>query len=143
MKSGGGVNSAGGLGRNDTISVQTYSGHTRFATSSKATLDGTHPQRWSDPSYRTYYNFRSVANDLSAKQQASKNGNRGSFPFRTRVENYVTHNGDFDFYSLNGKVYDLDIVRPWLEMATCRPCPSTVDSACIAGFVDLIRSKGW
>ena len=68
---------------------------------------------------------------------------RRGFPRNIRVENYITHNGDFDLYTLNDKIYDLEVIRPWLEMATGHPCPAVVDSACIAGFVDLIRSQGW
>jgi hypothetical protein len=29
--------------------------------------------------------------------------------FRVPVENYITHNGDFDFY--NGTTYDLEVIQ--------------------------------
>ena len=35
--------------------IQTFLGHTRFATSSKATLDGTHPHRWTPGELRRVY----------------------------------------------------------------------------------------
>ena len=127
--------SKGREGKTNGTEVQTYSGHTRFATSSKASFDGTHPHRWSSPVYRRMYNF-GIFPDRGVSM-------RRGFPRNIRVENYITHNGDFDLYTLNDKIYDLEVIRPWLEMATGHPCPAVVDSACIAGFVDLIRSQGW
>lgn len=119
--------------------VQTFSGHTRFATSSKATIDGTHPQRWTPPAYRRVYNFNIVPNGALGSSSSAASTD---FARSTRVENYVTHNGDFDFYDLHGKTYDLESIQPWLELTTGANMPATVDSACIAGLVDLIRCQG-
>ena len=131
--------------------VPFFSGHTRFATSSKATFDGTHPQRWTPPTLRRFYNFsivpdRTVAVDASTSTSfspLSKSAADKDFPRLIRLENYVTHNGDFDFFDLNGRTYDLDILQKWLPIATSAPLPATVDSVCIAGFIDLIRCQGW
>ena len=131
--------------------VPFFSGHTRFATSSKATFDGTHPQRWTPPTPRRCYNFsivpdRPVAVDASTSSPFtpfSKSAADKGFPRLIRIENYVCHNGDFDFYDLNGKTYDLDVIQKWLPIATSAALPATVDSACIAGFIDLIRCQGW
>ena len=131
--------------------VPFFSGHTRFATSSKATFDGTHPQRWTPPTLRRFYNFsivpdRAVAVDASTSTSfspLSKSAADKDFPRLIRCENYVTHNGDFDFYDLNGKTYDLDVLQKWLPIATSAALPATVDSVCIAGFIDLIRCQGW
>ena len=131
--------------------VPFFSGHTRFATSSKATFDGTHPQRWTPPTLRRFYNFstvpdRTVAVDASTSTSfspLSKSAADKDFPRLIRCENYVTHNGDFDFYDVNGKTYDLDILQKWLPIATSAALPAAVDSVCIAGFIDLIRCQGW
>ncbi|KAI2495035.1 hypothetical protein MHU86_19467 [Fragilaria crotonensis] len=58
------------------------------------------------------------------------------------VENFITHNGDLDFFRVGSKFHDLHTVQLWLEQATGFPMPATVDSAAIAGLVDLIRTAG-
>ena len=65
-----------------------YVGHTRFATSSKSTLDGAHPHQWSPPQrYDIYVGF--------SKNKLQK------LPRKT-TETFVTHNGDFDFFEFAG-----------------------------------------
>ena len=91
-----------------------FFGHTRFATSSVASLDGTHPHRWSYPPRPTrVYSPAGV-------------------PRRAAVENYVTHNGDFEFYRVRGSYYDAEVVQRWLEAVLATPMPSTVDSGASA-----------
>ena len=51
-----------------------------------------------------------------------------SRPSSVGVENYITHNGDFEFYKVNGKYYDVEIVQQWLEKALGTAMPATVDS---------------
>lgn len=41
--------------------VRGFFGHTRFATSSKATMDGTHPHQWSPRRFYTFFPFQSAA----------------------------------------------------------------------------------
>ena len=101
-------------------------GHTRFATTSKATFDGTHPHQWSPPQQCLVY---------GQKQKTPG-------PTRVGVENYITHNGDFDFYQINKNWYELGEMQRWLEIATGHPMPSVVDSAAIAGVIDLLRAQG-
>lgn len=60
-------------------SVTVMSGHTRFATSSKATMDGTHPHQWSPPSTRRVYDF-----------SVPHNGKHEFIPKSINVENYIT-----------------------------------------------------
>jgi hypothetical protein len=115
--------------------IPVLSGHTRFATSSKATLEGTHPHRWTPPSARLVYDF------------SVPHGNEGHCrtaftPQMVQVENYVTHNGDFDFYVVNGKTYDLEKIQKWLAITTGSPMPAVVDSCAVAGVVDLLRTQG-
>ena len=128
----------------DPYRVRFFAGHTRFATSSKATLDGTHPHRWSAPkSYQIYDMDEPLlrperGHDVKAKMISGKR----IHPRLTGVENFITYNGDFDFYALNGNTYALETIQKWLEFATESKMPTTVDSAAIAGMVDLIRCKG-
>jgi hypothetical protein len=115
--------------------VPVLSGHTRFATSSKASLEGTHPHRWTPPSARLVYDF-SIPNDNEG------HGRTAFTPQMVQVENYVTHNGDFDFYVVNGKTYDLEKIQKWLAITTGTPMPAVVDSCAVAGVVDLLRTQG-
>ena len=70
-----------------------FQGHTRFATSSIVNLGGCHPHRWSPPSRRTEWRFVIVGGGFAA---APRN-----------VEGYVTHNGDLDFFTMNGVCYSV------------------------------------
>ena len=63
-------------------------------------------------------------------------------PKKILVENYITHNGDFEYFELNGNQYDIDVIQQFLVVATGSKMPAVVDSAAIAGMVDLIRCKG-
>lgn len=141
----------------DTIRERVFfAGHTRFATTSKATFDGTHPHQWSKPKTLNVYNMEKLKdNDLedlslgnavkgtSIMKRLTKSGVREiATPTKTRVENFISHNGDFEYYSLNGETYEFETIQEWLEKALETPRPSSVDSAAIAGVIDLIRSKG-
>lgn len=106
-----------------TNSIQFLGGHTRFATTSKATFDGTHPHQWTPSTMVRVYNFEAL--EFS----------------EYKVGNYITHNGDFDFYTSNDKMFDLGTIQAFLE-TVLGPMPSTVDSCAIAGMVDLLRTKG-
>ena len=66
-----------------------------------------------------------------------------SLPRSLGVENYITHNGDFEFFKVNGKCYDLEVVQQWLEKVLHTPMPATVDSGeCIAYILELIAKSG-
>jgi hypothetical protein len=115
-------------------------GHTRFATSSLSTLDGTHPHQWTPPSKRRVYSMDNVGgiperNTTSAVPAIIK-------PTVVTVENFITHNGDFDFYRCHGKLYELETIQDWLSVVTETKTPASVDSCAIAGMVDILRSKG-
>jgi hypothetical protein len=110
--------------------IRGFFGHTRFATSSKATFEGTHPHQWSHS--RLWRVF--------GKDQRFKSKPKATHVI---VENYVTHNGDFDFFRVGEKFYDLQAVQEWLVRASgWFPVPTPVDSAAIAGVVDLLRTAG-
>jgi hypothetical protein len=109
---------------NKLPSCTVLSGHTRFATSSKATLEGTHPQQWSPKALRNIYNRKT-----------------GLFEEKW-VENYVTHNGDFEFFTHHGKTHDLEVVQQFLSHVTGIDTPAVVDSCAVAGMLDILRTKG-
>jgi hypothetical protein len=108
--------------------VKGFFGHTRFATSSKASFDGTHPHIWSPRKMYHVYPFAS-ASASSAAAAASVRSPQSSLRGRAvGVENYITHNGDFEFFHVNGKFYDVEVVQHWLEKVLDVPMPATVDS---------------
>lgn len=105
--------------------VVSMSGHTRFATSSKATLDGTHPQQWTPA---TDWNIWDATAECFLPM---------------KVENYVTHNGDFEYYTFPIRsTVDLSVVQDFLSVVTGTPTPASVDSCAIAGMLDVLRTKG-
>jgi len=107
-----------------------YQGHTRFATSSRATIDGCHPHQWSPLAWCRYWRLDSSAAG-------------GYKSVLAPVEAYVTHNGDLDFFRLGDDVdYPLEELQVLLPKLLDAPLPTTADSACIAGLVDLLRTRG-
>ncbi|KAL3915701.1 MAG: hypothetical protein SGILL_005522, partial [Bacillariaceae sp.] len=114
-------------------SVQALLGHTRFATSSKATLPGTHPHQWSAPENRRVYPLDDTNLWLSKDPK----------PVVQMISNFITHNGDLDFFKFQGTMHvDLLTLQKWLVKATGNPIPDPVDSAVIAGIVDIVRCAG-
>jgi hypothetical protein len=114
--------------------VPFVAGHTRFATSSKATLQGTHPHQWTPATCRRVYDFHT--------KHQSQGGGTSFVPKTIKVVNVITHNGDFEFYTVNGKTYDMDTIQAWLVRVIGIPVPSPVDSAAVAGMVDVLRTQG-
>ncbi|KAH8068469.1 hypothetical protein JL721_6607 [Aureococcus anophagefferens] len=108
--------------------VRFYAGHTRFATTSKATFDGTHPHQWARPV------TRQVVDGFDAGKLAQ------AAP--RRVETFICHNGDLEFFDVGDRTYDLGAIQAWLERATGDPMPAAVDSAAVAGLIDLHRCQG-
>mmetsp|Transcript_41855 Transcript_41855/g.87885 ORF Transcript_41855/g.87885 Transcript_41855/m.87885 type:complete len:1350 (-) Transcript_41855:170-4219(-) len=155
--------------------VRGFFGHTRFATSSKATMSGTHPHQWSPRRFYTCFPFQSAAavkygkepsrptrTGLSDSFRSARNSLRrvigtglaeSATPMKNAIrlapksqsigiENFVTHNGDFEFYKINGKYYDTEAIQQFLVKTLNVPMPATVDSAAIAGMMDLLRVQG-
>ena len=90
--------------------VRGFFGHTRFATTSKASMDGTHPHQWSPRRFYTFFPFQSAAASKVSMERCSSRA-MGSVLIETAlpekknimhlapksqsmgVENFVTHNG--------------------------------------------------
>ena len=109
--------------------TRVYSGHTRFATTSKVTFEGTHPHQWTPP--MNYDVFDGDWTQVHGIKRMNK-----------RVEVFITHNGDFDALEVDGTTYELGVIQRWLVRATGSPMPATVDSCAVAGVFDLLRAKG-
>ncbi len=58
------------------------------------------------------------------------------------VESFITHNGDLDFFTINGNTLHLGDIQGLLEQLLGQAMPSDVDSAAVAGLLDLLRCKG-
>eukprot|EP00854_Cymbomonas_tetramitiformis_P009249 gene9249-10956_t len=55
---------------------------------------------------------------------------------------YITHNGDLDFLDVCGVTHAVEEIQTWLERVLHIPMPAPVDSAAIAGLMDLLRTQG-
>lgn len=87
--------------------IRGFFGHTRFATSSKASMDGTHPHQWSPRRFYTFFPFQSAqASNGPVEEMKSGLGtgmsvaptNKNVVHLKPKsqligVENFVTHNG--------------------------------------------------
>ena len=104
-----------------------YAGHTRFATTSKATFDGTHPHQWTPREDMMIWR-RSVEGVWTPKTLS--------------VENYICHNGDLDSFDVAKVTYPLELLMPWLARVNHAPIPSPVDSCGVAGLIDILRCQG-
>ena len=107
-----------------------FQGHTRFATSSIANFAGCHPHQWMPP--------RRVA--VWRREGGSYEGTYRML--EVNHECFITHNGDLDFFEWHGTVYPLDDVFALLERFLGVKKPAPVDSAGVAGLLDLLRAKG-
>ena len=113
--------------RGRTELPQLYQGHTRFATSSRSVLSGCHPHQWMPRATQTHW--RHVGGSAFVCERAN-------------AEAFVTHNGDLDFFVVHGQTYALGDLRRLLQTLLGRPAPAEVDSACLAGLLDLLRTRG-
>lgn len=121
--------SSGGAYPHPSEAWRLFQGHTRFATSSICNQSGCHPHQWSPRKKQTAWR--------------RTGGTTPAFVGELRsVEGYITHNGDLDFFTLHGNTYSLKDVQLLLAQLLGRPMPSDVDSAAIAGLLDLLRPQG-
>jgi hypothetical protein len=55
----------------------------------------------------------------------------------TQVENFITHNGHFDFYQINGSTYNLKIVQKWLSIVTGTLTPAIASDCRRAAWMKI------
>jgi hypothetical protein len=107
---------------------QVFHGHTRFATSSIASLNGCHPHRWTPAQLCVHWRYETSTGRWAAEEAS--------------VEQFITHNGDLDFFDLHGVSYPLSDLQKLLPPMLHSPCAASVDSLVIAGLIDLLRTSG-
>ncbi|KAA8496343.1 hypothetical protein FVE85_0072 [Porphyridium purpureum] len=113
-------------GRRSVVLLQ---GHTRFATSSLLKTRETHPHTWGGREMKRVWVRSCTPGGLYV--QVTQN-----------VQNFITHNGDFDFCELFHEDQSVRVVHRWLEMVLGVPNAGTGDSVNIAGLFDLVRTQG-
>lgn len=105
--------------------------HYRFGTSGPPAVQETHWQEW-------------TPGRISRLWRLGENGQWTSG--RRRVHHRITHNGDFEAFAAlaaDGGLVDVATsLGPWLEQALQQPAPAVVDSARIAGMMDLLICQG-
>jgi hypothetical protein len=107
---------------------QLFQGHTRFATSSIANLAGCHPHQWCQPAVGVVWSCDPLTNNWVRRS--------------TNVEAFISHNGDLDYFRLHGVSYSQEDLQLLLAKLLHTPSPSAVDSAGVAGLLDLLRTRG-
>ena len=108
-------------------SARLFQGHTRFATSSICNLAGCHPHQWLPRRMQMFWRLSDAGRYVGVLRYS---------------EGFITHNGDLDFFTANGVTYALTDVQQLLGHLLGQRMPSDVDSACVAGLVDLLRPQG-
>ena len=112
-----------------------FQGHTRFATSSIADMSGCHPHQWRVPHRQRHWSYTEAVGV-----------NEGYFHSQlTNCEAFITHNGDLDAFRFHGVTYSLGELQqllPALLHTPPNPAAQRVDTLCIAGLLDFLRTKG-
>ena len=102
--------------------------HYRFGTSGPPAVAETHWQEWTPGRHCRLWHL--------------DDDGRWSHQWR-RVHHRITHNGDFEAFAGFGELVDVGrSLGPWLEKALHQRAPAVVDSARIAGMVDLLICQG-
>jgi len=102
--------------------------HYRFGTSGPPAVRETHWQEWCPPR-------------LAHLWHQDEDG-RWHDRWQT-VHHRITHNGDFETLEAFGQTVDVATgLTAWLEQALQQPAPAVVDSARIAGMMDLLICQG-
>jgi hypothetical protein len=102
--------------------------HYRFGTSGPPAVRETHWQEWTPARQSRLWRLADDGRWQSIWQT---------------VHHRITHNGDFETFEAFGE--DLDVASalgPWLERALQQRAPAVVDSARIAGMMDLLICQG-
>jgi len=102
--------------------------HYRFGTSGPPAVRETHWHEWSP----------------ARQARLWRPGADGGWSCEAHtVHHRITHNGDFEGFMAFGRLVDVTTaLGPWLENALHQPAPAVVDSARIAGMMDLMICQG-
>jgi hypothetical protein len=102
--------------------------HYRFGTSGPPAVRETHWQEWTPA--------------RQSRLWRPTDDGRWQSTWQT-VNHRITHNGDFEIFEAFGEELDVaGAVGPWLERALHQRAPAVVDSARIAGMMDLLICQG-
>jgi hypothetical protein len=100
--------------------------HYRFGTSGPPAVRETHWQEWSPAQRRLLWTL-----------------DEGGWRCDRRIVHHrITHNGDFEAFRIFGADIDVVSLGRWLESALGQDAPAVVDSARIAGQMDLLICRG-
>jgi len=105
-----------------------FLGHTRFATSSAPTILESHPHRFANPRMERVWR---------CDPQGHWNATTEKF------EIFVTHNGDFDFWTLSGRLRTHSDMAAWLRtVLEVSNKTAACDSVKISGVMQYLRTQG-
>ncbi|MBN3926145.1 hypothetical protein [Nostoc sp. NMS4] len=100
--------------------------HYRYGTSSAPSILETHWHEWTSARYASVWQVKN-----------------GEWVRTTKNVNHrITHNGDFDAWTIFGKAIANDKLGLWLERVLHTPNATSADSPKIAGMMDLLIAKG-
>lgn len=100
--------------------------HYRFGTSGPPAVRETHWLEWSPVQRRRLWRLQNGRWHAEAKT----------------IHHRITHNGDFEAFHFHGSEVDMTSLGQWLGAALDRPTTAVVDSARIAGMIDLLICQG-
>jgi len=107
---------------------QFFLGHTRFATSSAPTVLESHPHRFANPRMERVWRCDPQGNWRVTTE---------------KLEVFVTHNGDFDFWTLLGRLRTHSDMAAWLRtVLEVTNTTATSDSVKISGVMQYLRTQG-
>lgn len=121
------LNAAARISRIRTVGdIVAFFGHYRYGTSSAPAEAETHPHQWMPE--RLVILYQRVGNAYVASTK--------------RLSNFITHNGDFDYFHIFGRQASNLQVGFWLERVLGVENDLRGDSPKIAGVVDLLHTQG-
>ena len=118
---------AAAISRAQPQQCRIFLGHTRFATSSRPSAGESHPHRFSQPK----------------RVRVWRRGPGGWASAEERFELFVTHNGDFDYWTVFGRVRTQREVGLWLRRVLgATHAIAGCDSVKVAGVMEFLRTQG-
>lgn len=100
--------------------------HYRFGTSGPPAVKETHWLEWSPVRRRRVWQRQNGRWQAEAKT----------------IHHRITHNGDFEAFNFDDSEVDVTALGLWLGQALAQPATAVVDSARIAGMMDLLICQG-